>query len=156
VNSDGFDRFHFRASGLKTEIISGAREAEWVFQGVTTDPELAGAVAAAGRRRRQHGIHRGRRGEKAFRAQLPLGTVRLMEKFPHGDPPTRGEFNACRDWLKIFCTPKSGRSSNPRCENESGEIRLVGTGGTTSILARIGAKLDRYDREKIERTVLRL
>src|ERR1039457_5585804 len=30
-----------RASGLKTEIISGAREAEWVFQGVTTDPELA-------------------------------------------------------------------------------------------------------------------
>ena len=30
-----------RASGLKTEIISGAREAEWVFQGVTTDAELA-------------------------------------------------------------------------------------------------------------------
>src|SRR5271167_3170093 len=31
----------FRASGLKTEIISGTREAEWVFQGVTTDAELA-------------------------------------------------------------------------------------------------------------------
>ncbi|MGA2853402.1 MAG: hypothetical protein ABSE90_04655, partial [Verrucomicrobiota bacterium] len=30
-----------RASGLKTEIISGAREAEWAFRGVTTDPELA-------------------------------------------------------------------------------------------------------------------
>ena len=31
----------FRACGLKTEIISGAREAEWAFQGVATDPELA-------------------------------------------------------------------------------------------------------------------
>src|SRR5580692_11532164 len=30
-----------RASGLKTEIISGGREADWVFQGVTTDAELA-------------------------------------------------------------------------------------------------------------------
>src|SRR5271165_2009119 len=30
-----------RASGLKTEIITGEREAEWVFQGVATDPELA-------------------------------------------------------------------------------------------------------------------
>src|SRR6202012_4504375 len=30
-----------RAAGLKTEIITGAREAEWVFQGVATDGELA-------------------------------------------------------------------------------------------------------------------
>ena len=29
------------ASGLKVEIISGEKEAEWAFQGVTTDPELA-------------------------------------------------------------------------------------------------------------------
>jgi exopolyphosphatase/guanosine-5'-triphosphate,3'-diphosphate pyrophosphatase len=33
---------------------------------------------------------------------------------------------------------------------------LVGTGGTTSILARIEKKLDRFDREKIESTVLTL
>jgi hypothetical protein len=32
-----------RASGLKTEIISGAREADWAFQGVATDAELAGS-----------------------------------------------------------------------------------------------------------------
>jgi exopolyphosphatase/guanosine-5'-triphosphate,3'-diphosphate pyrophosphatase len=30
-----------RAAGLKTEIITGAREAEWAFQGVATDTELA-------------------------------------------------------------------------------------------------------------------
>ena len=42
----------------------------------------------------------------------------------------------------------------PALKNETGEIRLVGTGGTTSILARMLKKLDRFDREKIERTIL--
>ena len=30
-----------KASGLKIEIISGEQEADWAFQGVTTDPQLA-------------------------------------------------------------------------------------------------------------------
>jgi exopolyphosphatase/guanosine-5'-triphosphate,3'-diphosphate pyrophosphatase len=36
----------------------------------------------------------------------------------------------------------------------TGQTRLVGTGGTTSILARIEKKLDRFDRERIESTIL--
>src|SRR5271165_1646513 len=32
-----------RAAGLKVEIISGEQEADWAFQGVTTDPQLAQA-----------------------------------------------------------------------------------------------------------------
>ena len=32
-----------QASGLKVEVISGEQEAEWGFQGVTTDPQLARA-----------------------------------------------------------------------------------------------------------------
>ena len=49
----------FRASGLTTEIISGALEAEWVFRGRDDRPGTGAAAAAvAGRRRRQHGIHR--------------------------------------------------------------------------------------------------
>jgi exopolyphosphatase/guanosine-5'-triphosphate,3'-diphosphate pyrophosphatase len=50
------------------------------------------AAAAAGCRRRQHGIHFGHGAKKSFAHSFPLGTVRLMEKFPHSDPPTRGEF----------------------------------------------------------------
>src|SRR5438876_2369022 len=30
-----------KASGLKVEIISGEQEADWVFKGVTTDPQFA-------------------------------------------------------------------------------------------------------------------
>ena len=77
-----------------------------------------------------------------------------MEKFPHSDPPAKNEFNSCRDWLKDFLHHQVRPQLEPALKNETGEIRLVGTGGTTSILARIEKKLDRHDREKIERTVL--
>jgi exopolyphosphatase / guanosine-5'-triphosphate,3'-diphosphate pyrophosphatase len=144
-----------RASGLKTEIITGAREAEWVFQGVTTDPELARhplLLLDVGGGSAEFIVGGG--GKKHFAHSFPLGTVRLMEKFPHSDPPTRGEFNACRDWLKHFLHAEIRPQVAPALKNESGEMWLVGTGGTTSILARIENKLNRFDREKIERTIL--
>jgi exopolyphosphatase / guanosine-5'-triphosphate,3'-diphosphate pyrophosphatase len=145
----------FRACGLMTEIITGAREAEWVFQGVTTDPELARhplLLLDVGGGSAEFIVGGG--GKKHFAHSFPLGTVRLLEKFPHGDPPTRGEFANCRDWLKNFLHHEVRPQVAPALKKESGEIQLVGTGGTTSILARIENKLDRFDRGKIERTVL--
>jgi exopolyphosphatase/guanosine-5'-triphosphate,3'-diphosphate pyrophosphatase len=142
-----------RASGLKTEIISGAREAGWVFQGVTTDAELANTpllLLDVGGGSTEFILGRGVK--KSFAHSFPLGTVRLMEKFPHSDPPTRGEFTRCRDWLKNFLQTEVRPQLEPALKNEAGEIHLVGTGGTTSILARIEKKLDRHDRERIEAT----
>ena len=145
----------FRASGLKTEIISGAREAEWAFRGVTTDLELARQsllLLDVGGGSTEFILGHGE--EKSFAHSFPLGTVRLMEKFPHSDPPKKSEFNACLEWLKNFLHHEIRPQVGPALKNETGEIRLVGTGGTTSILARIENQLDRFDREKIERTVL--
>ena len=144
-----------RASGLKTEIISGAREAEWAFQGVTTDAKLTTQpllLLDVGGGSTEFILGYG--AKKSFAHSFPLGTVRLLEKFPHGDPPTRGEFIKCRDWLRNFLHQEVRPQLEPALKNEAGEIRLVGTGGTTSILARLENKLDRFDREKIERTVL--
>jgi exopolyphosphatase/guanosine-5'-triphosphate,3'-diphosphate pyrophosphatase len=144
-----------RASGLKTEIISGGREAEWAFQGVTTDFELAKTpllLLDVGGGSTEFILGHG--AKKSFAHSFPLGTVRLMEKFPHGDPPTKSEFNSCRDWLINFLHFEVRPQLEPALKNETGEIRLVGTGGTTSILARMEKKLDRFDREKIERAVL--
>ena len=145
----------FRASGLKTEIISGAREADWAFQGVATDAELARRpllLLDVGGGSTEFILGHGTK--KSFAHSFPLGTVRLMEQFPHSDPPARAEFNACRDWLKNLLHAEVRPQLAPALKNEPGEIWLVGTGGTTSILARIEHKLDRFDREKIERTIL--
>ncbi|HEY4414065.1 MAG TPA: Ppx/GppA phosphatase family protein [Verrucomicrobiae bacterium] len=144
-----------RASGLKTEIISGAREAEWAFQGVTSDLELAGKpllLLDVGGGSTEFILGHGKK--KSFAHSFPLGTVRLLESFPHGDPPTDSEYRQCHDWLKDFLRYKIRPLLEPALQCETGEIRLVGTGGTTSILARIQNRLDRFDRAKIERTVL--
>jgi exopolyphosphatase / guanosine-5'-triphosphate,3'-diphosphate pyrophosphatase len=150
-----------RASDLKVEIISGKREAEWVFQGVNTDAELAKQpmlLLDVGGGSTEFILGQG--AQKHFAQSFPLGTVRLLEKFPHGDPPTRGEFTACRDWVKNFLRSEVRPKLEPAMRRETkpgpetGKIQLVGTGGTASILARMEKKLDRFDREQIESTVL--
>jgi len=147
------------ASGLKVEIISGECEAKLVFQGVTTDPALAKIpllLLDVGGGSTEFILGRGE--HKFLAHSFPLGTVRLMEKFPHSDPPTRSEFIACHDWIKNFLRNEVCPKLEPalRRENHSKEPLLVGTGGTTSILARMESKLDRYDRARIEATRLSL
>jgi exopolyphosphatase/guanosine-5'-triphosphate,3'-diphosphate pyrophosphatase len=149
------------ASKLKVEIISGDREAGLAFKGVTTDPELAQApllLLDVGGGSTEFILGQGERTH--FAHSFQFGSVRLLEKFPHSDPPTRGEFTACRDWIKKFLHDEVRPKLEPALRRESGakpgEIQLVGTGGTTSILARIELKLDRYDRERMETTRLSL
>ena len=149
----------FRACGLKTEIISGAREADWAFQGVVTDARLAQhplLLLDVGGGSTEFILGCGRK--KSFAHSFPLGTVRLMEKFSVSDPPTRGEFTRCRDWVKNLFDAEVWPLLEPALPpgKKSGAVRLVGTGGTTSILARVELGIDRYDRDKIESTVLTL
>jgi exopolyphosphatase / guanosine-5'-triphosphate,3'-diphosphate pyrophosphatase len=144
-----------RASGFKTEIISGVREADWAFQGVTTDPELTRCpllLLDVGGGSTEFILGQGT--QKFFAHSFPLGTVRLLEKFPHGDPPTRTEFSTYHEWIKDFLQREVRSQLEPALKKQAGEVQLVGTGGTTSILTRIEKKLDRFDREKIDRTVL--
>lgn len=146
-----------QAARLKTEIITGAREAEWAFQGVTTDLELAKhplLLLDVGGGSTEFIIGRGQK--KHFAHSFPLGTVRLMERFPHSDPPTAGELADCRNWLKEFIFSNVRPLIEPALAHEKklNEVVLVGTGGTTSILARMENQLDHFDRDKIERTIL--
>jgi len=152
-----------RESGLRMEIISGDREADWTFQGVTTDHELAKQpllILDAGGGSTEfilgHGTH------KPFRRSFPIGTVRLLEKLPHSDPPKPEELDACRAWLWHMLDHKVRPVLEPALRREARfdpvkrQVRLVGTGGTTGILARMEASLEAYDRERIEATRLSL
>jgi len=150
-----------RAADLKVEIISGEQEAVWAFQGVTAGTELAKApllLLDVGGGSTEFIVGQGE--HKYFARSFPLGTVRLMEQFPHRDPPTRGEFTACRDWIKKFLQTEVRPKLEPAllrgADSKHGAIQLVGTGGTTSILARIENRLDRFDRDRIEATRLSL
>ncbi len=157
VNPTALTSAILQASGLVTEIISGAREADWAFQGVATDLELAKhplLLLDVGGGSTEFILGHGQK--KNFAHSFPLGTVRLMEQFPVSDPPTAAEFAACNNWLKRFLHAEVYPQLFPamQLEQRNGTVQLVGTGGTTSILARMEKKLDRFDRDHIESTVL--
>ncbi len=136
-----------RASGLRVEVISGEQEADWGFQGVTSDPELAQApllLLDVGGGSAQFTL--GRDGGKLVRHSYPLGSVRLLETFPCSDPPTPAEFAACRQWLKEFLR----KEVRPNLRQNIGDTQLLGVGGTATILGCMEAKLEAFDRARIE------
>ncbi|MDB6121538.1 MAG: Ppx/GppA phosphatase [Pedosphaera sp.] len=152
-----------KASGLKVEIISGEQEADWAFQGVTSDPELAHQpllLLDVGGGSAEFILGQGE--QKHFRESFQLGTVRLLEKLPHSDPPTAKELAECRNWVKEFLEKEVRTKLGPalkketKLDSERRPVQLVGTGGTTTILARMEAQLDSFDRERIEATRLSL
>jgi exopolyphosphatase/guanosine-5'-triphosphate,3'-diphosphate pyrophosphatase len=146
-----------KASGLKMEIISGEQEADWVFQGVTTDPSLAHEpllLLDIGGGSSEFILGEGE--QKYFSRSFPLGTVRLLEMNPPSDPPKNEELMRCRAWIRDFLQKEVKPVLKLNEFDERKSIRLVGTGGTTSILGRMEAKLETYDRAKIEATRLSL
>jgi exopolyphosphatase / guanosine-5'-triphosphate,3'-diphosphate pyrophosphatase len=148
-----------KESGLKLEIISGKQEAEWAFQGATHGTDLAKSpllLLDVGGGSSEFILGHG--GHQHFARSFALGTVRLMEKFPPGDPPTPGELAQCREWVENFLHKEIRPELEPvlQREKKAGLVQLAGTGGTTTILARMELKSDQFDREQIEATHLRL
>jgi Exopolyphosphatase len=160
VNADELVSAIETVSSWKVEIISGRQEAEWAFQGVMTDPALTHEpllILDVGGGSTEFILGEGH--QKHFQESFPLGTVRLMEAVPPGDPPKAEELRACREWLDERISRTIRPKLGPVMEREmkrAGAIQLVGTGGTTSILARMEAQLEDFDREKIEATQLTL
>ena len=146
--------------GLRVEIITGEHEAAWAFQGVTTDPALAREpllLLDVGGGSTEFIVGQGE--QKHFSASFPLGTVRLLENLAHSEPPKPAELEACRKWIRMFLQKEVRPHLEPAIEKMLTQIsgaqgrdrvKLVGTGGTATILARMEAQLTGYDRQRIE------
>ena len=161
INAEDLTRAIESASKLKVEIISGDVEADYVFQGATSDPRFAQApllLLDVGGGSTEFIVGQGE--QKHLRRSFALGSVRLLEKLQPSDPPKPEELAGCRRWLKEFLQSEVRPKLGPALEKEAkrfsseGPLQLVATGGSASILARIDAKLDSFDRERIEATRL--
>jgi exopolyphosphatase / guanosine-5'-triphosphate,3'-diphosphate pyrophosphatase len=145
------------ASGLKVEIISGEREADLAFRGVTTIPEFAQQplmLLDVGGGSTEFILGQGE--HRHFCRSFPLGVLRLFEKFPPADPPTARQLAECRRWVKEFIHAEILPPLTPALKRESSidaqhrPALLVGTGGTATILARMQGRLGKFSRERIE------
>jgi exopolyphosphatase/guanosine-5'-triphosphate,3'-diphosphate pyrophosphatase len=95
----------------------------------------------------------GEHGHHSFRQSFPMGSVRLLEQLRPGDPPSLADLAGCRQWLRDFFEQSIGPKMKSVLDETSREnITLVGTGGTTTILARMEKKMERFDRAGIEGT----
>ncbi len=140
------------AAAIPVDIISGEQEAEWAFRGVVSDPLFYGPpllIVDVGGGSTEFILGQG--DHQRLRHSFPLGTVRLMEESTHADPPLQSEWEHCQSTVVRFLE-QHVRPTIERALREwpSDAVQLVGTGGTTSILARIELGLPTFDRDRIE------
>lgn len=146
------------AAGLAVEIISGDQEARWSFQGVTSAPCLADEpvlIMDLGGGSTEFILGRGR--QMFLARSFPLGTVRELEARPVSNPPTAAEFAATQADLQQFLVSEvqPALATGLAHADMAGPLRLVGTGGTATLLGRMEGQLTEYDRDTIEKVRLR-
>ena len=155
-NTDELLRAVRDAAGLPVEIISGQTEAEWVYRGVTTDPRLKGQrllILDVGGGSTELVLGNG--GHYTFQHSVALGSVRLLAQFHPSDPPKPEEWAACRAWLEAFVRREVAPPLQEHLHAPPPQpTQLVGTGGTSTILARMEWKMVGFDRRRLEGTRL--
>lgn len=139
-------------ANLKTEVITGAQEAEWVYRGVLSDATLAAhplLILDVGGGSTEFIVTV--LGQRLFDHSFQLGTVRLLEQFPPADPPTADNLAACQHWLDELLEHSVKPAVHPHLPPlGSPPTLLVGTGGAALILARIHLALPDFTREQME------
>ena len=134
--------------GFPVRLLSGTEEAETIFSGVTADPHWRGhdlfiLDIGGGSAEWVQGLH----GKMEKRVSLPLGAVRLRERFLHAYP-------VAPDTAALLVETVRAQISHPLAHYSLGTRRLVGTGGTITCLVAIHKELAEFDPRKIDHTSL--
>ena len=129
--------------GCPVEVVSGQREAELMVAGVTGDlgplPGRTLLVDIGGGSTELVVVEHGRLAEPPL--SLPLGAVRLTERYLRSDPPGPREIGAVRG---------EARATLVRLPPSMLQVdRLIGTAGTITTLATVQLGLERYDTDRV-------
>lgn len=132
-NGEAFIERTRQELGIPVEIADGDEEARYGFHGaVHALPVQDGIVLDVGGGSLQLIHFRNRRVERSV--SLPLGALRLNDRFLKSDPPTRGEMRA----LKEHVYASLEKAGIQRLQSDE---RMVGTGGTIRNLAKVDRRM---------------
>ena len=135
-NGRGFVREVERATGLALRVISGAEEARYAYLGVASAWPLENDIVFdLGGGSMQ--LCEVRRGSLRNSVSLPLGVLRLSQRFLDHDPPKRREVDALREYVRDALASTISAFGGR-------EYRLIGLGGTVRSLARAAIELREY------------
>jgi exopolyphosphatase / guanosine-5'-triphosphate,3'-diphosphate pyrophosphatase len=130
--------------GFPVRLLSGAEEAETIFAGVMADPHWRGRdlfILDIGGGSAEW--VQGRHGKLERRMSLPLGAVRLRERFLHHYPVDSDTADLLVDMVRE-------QLRHPLAHYEVGDRRLVATGGTATCLAAIQKVLPDFDPRRVD------
>jgi exopolyphosphatase/guanosine-5'-triphosphate,3'-diphosphate pyrophosphatase len=136
--------------GFPVRLLSGDDEAETIFAGVAADPHWRGRdllVLDIGGGSAEW--VQGRHGRLEKRLSLPLGAVRLRERFLHTYP-------VARDTADLLVSTVREQLRHSLAGFHLGTRRLVGTGGTATCLVAIKKVLAQFDPRRIDHASLSL
>jgi exopolyphosphatase/guanosine-5'-triphosphate,3'-diphosphate pyrophosphatase len=136
--------------GFPVRLLSGTEEAETIFSGVMADPHWRGRdifILDIGGGSAEW--VQGRHGKLEKRLSLPLGAVRLRERFLH-------EYPVASDTADLLVETIRGQIAHPLAHYQLGARRLVATGGTVTCLVAIHKALPHFDPRRIDHSTLTL
>jgi exopolyphosphatase/guanosine-5'-triphosphate,3'-diphosphate pyrophosphatase len=134
--------------GFRVRLLSGTEEGEVIFAGVSADTHWRGKdtfILDIGGGSAEW--VQGRHGKMEKRISLPLGAVRLRERFLH-------EYPVASDTAALLVETIRGQIAHPLAHYSLAQRRLIGTGGTITSLVAIHKKLAKFDPEKINHASL--
>lgn len=122
--------------GVRPIVLDGAAEARATFLGATRELEPARTlVVDIGGGSTEIVVGTGEDIESAV--SLDIGSVRLTERFLHGDPPTPAEIAACTEHVDALLAPVAAGLAPIE--------RFVGVAGTVTTVAAHALELASYD-----------
>jgi len=137
ANKDVFARMILEQTGYRLEVLSGEDEASWTFRGAVSGIPGSGRVTVVDIGGGSTEIITGSRSAIDRRISLPIGSVRLTERFFRHDPPTADELEAA-----ARCTDDElARAAGFHFEGST----LVGVAGTATSLAALARGLRTFD-----------
>jgi exopolyphosphatase/guanosine-5'-triphosphate,3'-diphosphate pyrophosphatase len=148
-NSKYFIDRAFNETGIHIETISGIREAELSVKGVLIGLENIGSrhlIIDIGGGSTEWIMYDGE-GVSAGIASgtIPMGAVKLLERFIVADPPSPDILNALDKEIEASLK----RELPAKIHHEIKTSTLIGTGGTITTLAAIDLELAEYDPERV-------
>ena len=90
-------------------------------------------------------------GEPSIQHSFPVGVVRLHEAGQWGDPPSPAEAANCRAEVRRFLTSEvAPKFRDVQMGAGADRCRLVGVGGSATVMAAMELQLEKFDRVRIE------
>jgi exopolyphosphatase/guanosine-5'-triphosphate,3'-diphosphate pyrophosphatase len=134
--------------GFATRLLSGHDEALMTYRGVTSERQLGAGTVIVDIGGGSTELIAGEPDGVRWHDSLDIGSVRLTERFLHGDPPTSDELAACAAAVQALLAERVPDEIRERT------TAAIGVAGTITSIAALALGLDEYDRERVHRSRL--